>query len=120
MADDKLKAVTKSVSIQEGRTARNFEKVGRLVTKDPAGNSTNWYPEDACFATEDDGYLLNVTENGDYKPDGVQGKFFSEVQVSVQGGNAMPFNFAKKQVGIYKKMITSDQFSFAKYEKEGA
>lgn len=118
---DELKAVTKIVSIQEGRTARNFANVGRLVTKDPAGNSTNWYPEDACYATEDDGYIESFTENGEYSPDPTKGKFFSKVQVSVQGGgNGMAFNFTQKKLGLGKTLITSDQFSFTKYEKEGA
>ena len=70
----------KSVSIKEGRKTRNFDKVKRIITPSPGGDSITWVPEDETMDV-DDGVILNVTHNGEYKPD--EGKFFSSVNASV-------------------------------------
>lgn len=80
MSSTQDKTASKSVSIKEGRTARNFSTVGRLVTSTPDGSSVGWVPEDSVL-TEDDGEILTAVKNGEYVPD--EGKYYTSANVNV-------------------------------------
>ncbi|MCI6649121.1 MAG: hypothetical protein MSH24_06285 [Lachnospiraceae bacterium] len=81
MSSTQDKTASRSVSIKEGRTAKNFSTVGRLVTSTPDGESVGWVPEDAVL-TEDDGVILTAVKNGEYIPD--EGKFYTSANVNVK------------------------------------
>ena len=81
MSSTQDKTASKSVSIKEGRTARNFSTVGRIVTSTPDGESVGWVPEDAVL-TEDDGVILTAVKNGEYIPD--EGKYYKSANVNVK------------------------------------
>lgn len=69
------------VKINVGRTERNFDNVGKIVTNTASGTMT-WVPESAEI-TEDNLTETSITQNGYYEPEA--GTYWNGVTVAVTG-----------------------------------